>query len=615
VAGAAEALGAANGEIAAARRAGALVVYTQDWHPPDTPHFEKDGGIWPVHCVAGTWGAELHPGLLVEGDMVKKGVGGEDGYSGFTVRHPVDGTEHPTPLDGLLRSHRIERVVVVGLATDYCVKETALDARRLGYPTEVIGGAVRAVDLRPGDGDRALDQIREAGGIVRAGPGPWVGDADLGLFTDLYELTMAAAYLRSDLTDPATFDLFVRRLPPDRNYLVAAGVDDAIDHLDRVRFDDAALAYLESLAMFDTAFLDYLAGFRFSGDVAAVEEGEVVYAGEPLLRVTAPVIEAQIVETLLLNTVGFQTMVASKAARMTTAAGTRSFVDFSARRDQGADAALKAARAAYLAGAAGTSLVLAGRHYGIPVAGTMAHSFVMAFESETEAFERFARAFPESAVLLIDTYDTEEGARRAARVATDLAAEGVRVQGVRLDSGDLAALARRVRAILDDAGHPSIEIIASGDLDEARISDLVAGGAPIDSFGVGTRLGTSADYPFLDVVYKLVDVDGSPRLKLSPGKTTVPGRKQVYRFAGPGARDVVALEGESIVGGRPLLAPVMTGGRRRVSPAPLEKIRRRVGAALAGLPEDLRSLGPATAPYDVVLSPAVSALITGRADR
>lgn len=307
---------------------------------------------------------------------------------------------------------------------------------------------------------------------------PWVDDANAALLTDLYELTMAASYHSQGFDESATFDLFVRRLPDTRNFLVACGLDEALTYLERLHFDDAALRYLGSLGLFEASFLDRLRELRFTGEVWAVPEGEVAFAGEPLLRVTAPIIEAQIVETFLLNCVGYQTMVASKAARVALACGERRFVDFSPRRDHAADAALKAGKAAYVAGAASTSCVLAGKVYGIPVSGTMAHSYVMRFDDELDAFRAFARDFPGNAVLLIDTYDTEEAARKVVALSKELRADGLSVAAVRLDSGDLRALSTSVRKILDEGGCGEVRIFASGDLDEYRIADLLAQGAP-----------------------------------------------------------------------------------------------------------------------------------------
>ncbi len=416
-------------------------------------------------------------------------------------------------------------------------------------------------------------------------PAPPVSPA---LVTDLYELTMAAAYQARGIDHEATFELFVRRLPPERRFLVAAGLDDALAGLETWCFGPGDLDYLAGLDVFPPGFVDRLGGMRFTGDVWAVPEGEAVFAGEPLVRVTAPVVEAQVVETWLLNRIASHTMLASKAARVALACGDRSFVDFSARRDHGVDAAMAAARSAWMCGATGTSLVAAGRRWGIPLSGTMAHSFVMSHDDERDAFRAYARTFPRSAVLLIDTYDTVTGARRAAEVARELAGEGITVAGVRLDSGDVAGLARAVRAVLDEAGLPEVAILASGDLDEHRIAALLAAGAPVDAFGVGTQLGTSGDAPSLGAVYKLVEDAGGPRMKLAAGKVTLPGRKQVWRRDD---HDVVALAGEDVPGGRPLLVPVMTGGRRTAAES-LDRIRRRAMDTLAWLPPALRSLEP-----------------------
>ena len=324
---------------------------------------------------------------------------------------------------------------------------------------------------------------------------PWVSDDNVATFVDLYELTMAASYFAHGMNEPATFELSVRQLPPGRGFLVACGLEDALAYLDGLAFSDDTIDYLRSLGTFDEAFLEHLADLRFTGDAWAVPEGETVFAAEPLLRVTAPLIEAQLAETFLLNAITFQTMIATKAARIALACGDRTFVDFSGRRDHGAGAALGVARASCVGGASGTSNVLAGQVYGLDLSGTMAHSYVLSFPDEAEAFRAYPRDFPERAVLLIDTYDTIEGARRAAAVANELRAEGVTIRAVRLDSGDLGALARSVRAVLDEAGCGDIRIFASSDLDEYRIGELLAQGAPIDAFGVGTRLGTSADAP------------------------------------------------------------------------------------------------------------------------
>jgi len=422
------------------------------------------------------------------------------------------------------------------------------------------------------------------------------GSVHPALFCDLYELTMAAAYDACGLDGTASFELFVRSLPPERNFLVVAGMAEVVDALADWTFDDVALAFLRTVPGLTDEFLGRLHGLRFTGEVRAVPEGEVVFAEEPLLEVTAPLIEAQLLETLLLNLVGAATMQASKAARVALACGGRPFADFSARRDHGVAAAMSAARAAATAGAGSTSLVEAGRRYGLALSGTMAHAYVMAFDDERDAFRSFARMFPDTTVLLVDTWDTIEGARNAAEVANELAVEGIHVRGVRLDSGDLEVLSHKVRCILDDAGLGDVQILASGDLDEYRIAELVAVGAPIDAFGVGTRMGTSADAPSLGVVYKLVDDERGPKLKLAEGKATLPGRKQIFRSE---EFDVLGLVDEDLEG-RLLLAPLVA--------EPVDVIAARCRAAVAGLPERVRGLAPASPRYEVRVSPALAAM-------
>ncbi|HEX8803726.1 MAG TPA: nicotinate phosphoribosyltransferase [Acidimicrobiales bacterium] len=429
------------------------------------------------------------------------------------------------------------------------------------------------------------------------------------LVTDLYELTMAAAYQAHGIEHEATFELSVRRMPGPRRFLVAGGLEDALAGLEAFAFGADDVAYLAGLDLFPARFLDHLADLRFTGEIWAVAEGEVVFGGEPLVRVTGPLVEAQLVETFLLNTVASRTTLASKAARVALACGDRHFLDFSARRDHGVDAAMAAARAAWIAGAAGTSLVAAGRRWGIPVAGTMAHSFVMAFDDERDAFRAYARCFPRGVVLLIDTYDTVQGAVNAVEVGRELAGEGIHIAGVRLDSGDLDVLSRQVRDVLDDAGLHDVDILASGDLDEHRIHALRTAGAPIDSFGVGTQLGTSADAPALGAVYKLVEDADGPKMKLAEGKVTLPGRKQVWRRDGPDGADVVGLHDEDLPG-RPLLRRVMAGGRRVDRPEPLSAVRERCTGAIAALPEPLRALEPADGPvWPVETSPGLQALV------
>jgi nicotinate phosphoribosyltransferase len=415
---------------------------------------------------------------------------------------------------------------------------------------------------------------------------------------------MAASYHAHAMNWPASFELFVRSLPEHRNFLISAGLEQALDFLESFSFDEDAIHQLRSLGLFEEKFLSFLKGLRFTGEVWAVPEGEAVFAGEPLLRVTAPLVEAQLLEPFLLNCISFQTMVASKAARIALACDGKSFVDFSLRRDHGTDAALKAARAAFIGGAEATSNVLAGGLYGIPLSGTMAHSYVLAFKDEAEAFRTFAKDFPGRTVFLIDTFDLEQGARRTVEVARELAKEGIRVRGVRVDAGDLEQGTRQVRQILDQAGLSEVQIFLSGDLDEYRIAHLLASNAPADAFGVGTQLGTSGDAPSLGSVYKLVEDEHGPKMKLSVGKATLPGRKQVYRFSADGLcqLDVLGLEGETLRGGQPLLHQVMSHGRRLTEREPLESIRSRCRSAVSLLPELLRRLDDSEIPYPVHIS-------------
>ncbi len=429
--------------------------------------------------------------------------------------------------------------------------------------------------------------------------------AEIALSTDLYELTMGASYAALGMNERAVFSLFVRRLPPNRSFLVVAGVEAAIERLVSFRFDDAALTYLRATGQVRDDFLPVLAGIRFTGDVWAVPEGRVVFADEPILEVEAPLIEAQLVETLIINAIHFPTLVATKATRCVAAAPGKVLIDFGLRRTPSIDAGLAVARACYIAGFAATSNLLAGKTYGIPVAGTVAHSFIQAFASEVEAFRAFGDTFPGGVTLLIDTYDTLQGARHAVMVVRELAARGKRVVAVRIDSGDLHRLSRAVRAVLDEAGLHDVRIVASGGLDEYELAALTRAGAPIDAFGVGTRLGMSADAPVLDMAYKLVEYQGTPRLKLSEGKQTLVGRKQVWRRRGHDGRfaeDLIATRDEPPPGDgwEPLLEPVVIGGQVLSRPS-LAEIRARHREEMAALPMDLTSIEEAR-PYPVRLS-------------
>jgi nicotinate phosphoribosyltransferase len=414
-----------------------------------------------------------------------------------------------------------------------------------------------------------------------------------GLLTDLYELTMAAGYLETRFDARATFELFVRSLPPRRNFLVAAGLDQALDFLEGVCFSGPEIAYLRTLPVFQGIgddFFEHLARFRFSGDVWAMPEGTVFFPGEPILRVTAPVIEAQIAETSLLAAVNFQTMIASKAARVTQAAAGKNVIEFGSRRAHGMEAGVLAARSAVIGGCIGSSNVAAGKRFGVHVYGTQAHSWIMAHENEGEAFRKFLDIFPEQAVLLVDTYDVRAAVEK-------IIAMGRKPRGIRLDSGDLAADSKWIRQRLDQAGWQSSIIFASGDLDEDRIAGLLAEGAPIDGFGVGTALVNSSDSPTLGVIYKLVETEyhGAVRsaAKFSREKVTYPGKKQVYRFHGPDGQfknDIIGLEDELFQNAEKLLQPVMAGGKRCVARTDLFAARERCRKQVSLLPERLRRL-------------------------
>jgi nicotinate phosphoribosyltransferase len=427
------------------------------------------------------------------------------------------------------------------------------------------------------------------------------------LLTDLYQLTMLQAYLDEGLHAEATFEFFVRRLPAGRNFLVAAGLEQALEYLESLRFGEAELDWLERCGRFKPSLVDYLSRLRFTGDVDALPEGTICFPNEPLLRVTAPLPVAQLVETRLINLLHFQTLIASKAARSVLAAPGKLLVDFGLRRAHGAEAGLLAARASYLAGFAGTATVLANARYGIPLYGTMAHSFIQAHDDESAAFERFARTFPDNSVLLIDTYDTERAARRVVALAPRLAADGVHLKGVRLDSGDLRGHAVEVRRILDEGGLRQAVVFASGGLDEYGLAELQ--GAPIDGFGVGTALVTSGGAPWLDCAYKLMAYAGQPRRKRSEGKATWPGAKQLFRrqtrwrMTG----DTLTVEGDRVAG-EPLVRPYLRKGRRVADLPSLAEARAHALAELQRLPPRLQQLDSADRAYPVIISPALRAL-------
>lgn len=428
------------------------------------------------------------------------------------------------------------------------------------------------------------------------------------LLADLYQFTMLQSYLDQGMQETAVFELFIRKLPPGRNFMVAAGLEQALDFLENLRFSSEELSWLAT--RFRPSLIDYLEQFRFSGDVHAMPEGTLFFPNEPILRITAPLPQAQLIESRLINLLHFETLIASKAARSVLVAPDKVLVDFGMRRAHGAEAGLLAARASYLAGFSGTATVLAGALYDIPLFGTMAHSYIQAHVDEATAFEHFARSNPDNVVLLIDTYDTEAAASKVVALAPKLHAVHIDIKGIRLDSGDLAAHARNVRQILDQGGLQSTTIFASGNLDEYRLQTLLSAKAPIDGFGIGTALDISSDAPAFDCAYKLQEYAGKPRRKRSEGKATWPGRKQVHRYYTPQGQishDIVGLEENDSHEGQPLLVPVMQAGQRIHARIPLHELRQQTLAGYARLPKAMIALD--TAPiYPVTISTALQDL-------
>jgi nicotinate phosphoribosyltransferase len=415
---------------------------------------------------------------------------------------------------------------------------------------------------------------------------------------------MAASYFAHNVFDTATFSLFIRDVYATRNYFVAAGLEQVLDELAAFQFSDRDISYLQSTGRFSEQFINYLAQLRFTGEVYAMPEGTVFFANEPVMEVTAPIVEAQLIETFVLNTIGFQTMIASKAARCFHAAGGRPLIDFSLRRTQGQDAGIKVARSTFIAGFAATSNVLAGKIYGIPISGTMAHSYVSAFDNELDAFFAYADTFPDHSIFLIDTYDSVEGARHAADVAKEMQKSGHTLIGVRLDSGDMVSLSREVRKIFDTAGLYDVKIYASSGFDEFKIAKVISEGAAIDAFGVGTKVGVSADAPFVDVVYKMVRFKGRDVKKLSPGKVTLAGEKQVFRKSDQNGRyleDIIGQRNEIISEGKPLLEKVMENGHLLRPHPQLQMLQEKFKENFASLDDGYKSIQDHKA-YPVKLS-------------
>lgn len=438
---------------------------------------------------------------------------------------------------------------------------------------------------------------------------PRVDDNELALLTDLYQLTMTQAYWKESMQERATFSLFFRKMPPNRRFMLACGQQHAAALLSRLRFGDEAIDRLAGTGLFDPGFLDWLGDWRFEGDIWALPEGTPVFANEPLLEVDAPIAHAQLLESLMMNLVQLETVLASKAVRLVMAARGRPVVDFGMRRMHGVDAAVRGVRAYRTAGLAGTSNVLGGLRHDLAINGTMAHSYILAHDDEREAFRAFARHYP-GTTLLVDTHDTLEGVRKVIEIMRDEPKLGVKA--IRLDSGDLGELAKGARALLDEAGHDDITIVASSGLDEHKIAALIEDGAPIDAFGVGTQMGVSADAPVIDLSYKLVEYAGTPRVKHSPGKINLPCRKQIYRQVDAQGRyvgDIIALRDESGISGEPLLRPLVRAGKLDDDEmARADDARERVTDAIERFPEDIRQLAEGESAYPVELSPGLERL-------
>ena len=431
-----------------------------------------------------------------------------------------------------------------------------------------------------------------------------------GIMTDLYELTMAASYFEQDMYAPATFSLMVREYPSKRSYLVCAGLDPLLDYLESFHFRSDDLEYLEQTSLFPDRFLQFLETLRFTGEVRAIPEGRIAFCDEPLVEITAPVMQAQLVETFVINSINLPTLVATKASRCLHAAGERPLVDFSLRRTHGMHAGLMVARSSFIGGFIGTSNVQAGKTYDLPVHGTMAHSYVESFDREIDSFRAFAKSFPDNTVLLIDTYDTLTGARKAVTVAHEMRQAGKSLRAVRLDSGDMVQLSQQVREIFDESGFPDVRIFASGGFDEFKIQKILADGANIDAFGVGTRMGVSADAPYLNMAYKMVMYNGRPVMKLSSGKISLAGPKQVFRQRtkdGFFKRDLIGLLDEDIAESESLLVPVMKDGKRLFPAEPLPKIQELFRKEFALLPETYKDL-QGNPNYPVEITPQLKAL-------
>ena len=574
-----------------------LPIYaSRDWHPSNHCSFTEQEGPWPPHCVADTHGAQFASGLdLNEAVIISKATEpGSDAYSAF----------ENTDLDQRLKQDKVKRLFVGGLATDYCVLNSVRDAVRLNYSVVLLEDAIRAVNIQPEDGPRAIEEMLELGcQPATVESVSFTPPKTPAVLTDLYQLSMLKAYHDQSMNQTAVFEFYIRNLPAQRNFLMAAGLEQVLEYLETLQFTQQERDWLKNSGRFPTDFVDSLKAFRFTGDVDALPEGTIFFGNEPVLRITAPLPQAQLIESRIINILQIQIMAASKAARMVLTAPGKTLLDFGLRRAHGSEAGLFVARASYLAGFNGSATVPAEPFYGVPVFGTMAHSYIQAHGDETAAFRDFAHSWPDNTIFLLDTYDTLQAAHKVVALARDLKKEGISIHGVRLDSGDLAQLAKQVRSILDEGGLQDTKIFASGNLDEYALEQLIATQAPIDGFGIGTRLAVSEDAPSLECVYKMQEYDGQPRRKRSEGKATWPGKKQIFRTLdtqGKMQEDHLAMEDESLTG-EPLLKPCMRNSKRLNPPAPLEQCRTHAARQLDQLPETLRSLDPAQ-PYPVHVS-------------
>jgi nicotinate phosphoribosyltransferase len=578
------------------------IFASRDWHPQNHCSFKDQGGPWPPHCVAETDGAQFASGLdLSEVVIISKATEPEsDAYSAF----------ENTDFDARLKQAHIKRLFVGGLATDYCVLNSVRDAIRFNYSVVLLEDAIRAVNLQVDDGPKAIKEMLELGcqpaSIESVSLTPPEAPTVL---TDLYQLAMLKAYHDQGMNQTAVFEFYIRNLPTQRNFLMAAGLEQVLEYLETLRFTQQERDWLKTSGRFPAEFVDALKEFRFTGDVDALPEGTVFFGNEPVIRITAPLPQAQLAESRIINILQMQTLTASKAARMVLTAPNKTLLDFGLRRAHGAEAGLFVARASYLAGFNGSATVPAETFYGVPVFGTMAHSYIQAHSDETTAFKNFAHSWPDNTIFLLDTYDTVQAAHKVVALSRDLKKEGISINGVRLDSGDLAELAKQVRSILDKGGLKDTRIFASGNLDEYSLEQLIAQQAPIDGFGIGTRLAVSEDAPTLECVYKMQEYDGQAQRKRSEGKATWPGKKQVFRIfdtQGKMQEDHLAIEDESYPG-EALLKPFMRQGKRLNPPPSMEQLRTHAAHQLDQLPKELRSLKPAST-YPVHISQKIREL-------